>query len=244
VVSAWWVSPCADGLVPGGYQVPKAAVDLPAALNRERRRVRSQWRLQAGWLVLVASVIALPLIVAMIPPRIFLPPVAPSERPIQGEVAAGPARIAVSNIPANGIDHPAVRRVFAVTRPMRYGDFVWNDAGVPEGERWILIDVTSQVLSAFRAGQEIGTAVIVYGAVSKETPLGRFPILAKHREHRSSLYDADMPYTMRLTGDGVSIHASDVVRGAATHGCIGIPPKFAKALFEEYTKGDMVVIIR
>ena len=52
-----------------------------------------------------------------------------------------------------------------------------------------------------------------------------------------------MPYTLRLTADGVAIHGSDVRWGAATHGCIGVPVEFAAKLFDEVAKGDHVVIV-
>jgi lipoprotein-anchoring transpeptidase ErfK/SrfK len=34
-----------------------------------------------------------------------------------------------------------------------------------------------------------------------------------------------------------------VREGAATHGCIGIPPEFAKLLFGAIERGDEVVIV-
>ena len=74
------------------------------------------------------------------------------------------------------------------------------------------------------------------------TPRGRFPILAKLKDHRSSLYDAEMPYTLRLTSDGVSIHGSNVRRGAATHGCIGVPKDFAARIFQSVQPGDLVFV--
>jgi lipoprotein-anchoring transpeptidase ErfK/SrfK len=95
----------------------------------------------------------------------------------------------------------------------------------------------------FRAGHEIGTAVIVYGGDNMETPVGSLQILAKARDHRSSLYEAEMPYTLRLTNDGVSIHGSNVRWGAATHGCIGVPLEFAQRLFDATNVGDEVVVI-
>jgi lipoprotein-anchoring transpeptidase ErfK/SrfK len=52
-----------------------------------------------------------------------------------------------------------------------------------------------------------------------------------------------MPYTLRLTDDGVSIHASDVRWGAATHGCIGVPIAFAERLFDVTRIGDEVMIV-
>jgi lipoprotein-anchoring transpeptidase ErfK/SrfK len=109
---------------------------------------------------------------------------------------------------------------------------------------WIRVDLESQIISVFRAGHEIGTAVILYGATEKQTPNGTFPILAKIKDHRSITYDnAPMPYTLRLTGDGVSIHGSDVRWGRATHGCIGVPVEFAHKLFDQASKGDQVVIV-
>jgi lipoprotein-anchoring transpeptidase ErfK/SrfK len=99
------------------------------------------------------------------------------------------------------------------------------------------------MLSVFRGGHEIGTAVILYGADSVPTPVGKFPILAKMKDHRSATYDARMPYTLRLTSDGVSIHASNVRWGYATHGCIGIPEGFAAKLFSAAHVGDEVLIV-
>ena len=93
-------------------------------------------------------------------------------------------------------------------------------------------------------GDEIGAAAILYGANDKPTPLGRFPVLEKDTDHVSNLYDAPMPYMLRLTTDGVAIHGSKVEWGLATHGCIGIPVKFAKLLFGAVRKADLVIVTR
>jgi hypothetical protein len=144
---------------------------------------------------------------------------------------------------ANGtIDRP-VQSLLEVKGPLQFGDYVWNDTAVPNGPRWIRIDLGKQLISIFRGGHEIGTAVIVYGGDNKQTPPGKLHILAKARDHRSSLYDAPMPYTLRLTDDGVSIHGSTVRWGAATHGCIGVPLAFAQRLFDAASVGDEVLII-
>jgi hypothetical protein len=140
------------------------------------------------------------------------------------------------------IDRP-VKSLLAVDRPLKFGDYKWDDAAVPAGPTWIRVDLRSQLISVFRAGHEIGTAVIVYGGDNKETPVGKLHILGKARNHRSSLYDAEMPYTLRLTNDGVSIHASSVRWGAATHGCIGVPLDFAERMFDATKVGDEVTIV-
>jgi len=140
------------------------------------------------------------------------------------------------------IDRP-IRTILNVPTRMHYGDFRWDDQGVPAGPTWIRVDLQAQLLSVFRGGNEIGTAVILYGADGVPTPTGKFPILAKMKDHRSSTYDgAPMPYTLRLTSDGVSIHASNVRWGYATHGCIGVPAAFAERLFAAAAVGDEVII--
>jgi hypothetical protein len=145
-------------------------------------------------------------------------------------------------IASGDLDRP-VKSLLSVPARMQFGDYLWNDAAVPAGSTWIRIDLGSQILSVFRAGHEIGTSVIVYGGDNKQTPTGKLRILDKAREHRSSLYEAEMPYTLRLTDDGVSIHGSAVRWGAATHGCIGVPLAFAHRLFDAARVGDEVVIV-
>lgn len=136
-----------------------------------------------------------------------------------------------------------VATLLNIRSPLRYGEFRWNESDVPPGPVWISIDLKSQLLSVFRGPNEIGAAVILYGAGSTGTPVGNFRILAKLREHRSVTYNqAEMPYTLRLTRDGVSIHGSNVREGFATHGCIGVPIDFAARLFKSASSGDEVLI--
>jgi hypothetical protein len=145
---------------------------------------------------------------------------------------------------AEGLLDRDVKSVLNVPKPMRYGDYLWDEKNVPDGPIWVRVDLKRQLISVFRGGHQIGTAVILYGASEKETPAGVFPVLAKMRDHKSITYDnAPMPYTLRLTDDGVSIHGSDVRWGRATHGCIGVPLEFAHKLFDQVAKGDQVTIV-
>jgi hypothetical protein len=136
-----------------------------------------------------------------------------------------------------------VRSMLNIAKPMHFGDFVWNVDRIPTGPVWVRIDLNRQMLSVFRAGHEIGSVVILYGADSKSTPTGSFTILEKARDYHSRSYNAPMPYMLRLTEDGVAIHGSNVREGWATHGCIGVPLDFAKLLFAAASKGDPVVIL-
>jgi len=170
----------------------------------------------------------------------------PKYRPVQAPAdrIAVPASMLRQAYASGTIDRP-IKSILNVPAQMHYGDYRWDDSGVPAGPTWIRVDLDAQLLSVFRAGHEIGTAVILYGADGVETPTGKFPILAKFKDHRSATYDnAPMPYTLRLTGDGVSIHASNVRWGYATHGCIGVPEAFAAKLFAAASLGDDVLISR
>jgi lipoprotein-anchoring transpeptidase ErfK/SrfK len=159
-----------------------------------------------------------------------------------GRIAVSPAELREA-YSAGLIDRP-IKTILDVRSPMTYGDFRWDDKGVPAGPTWVRVDLDSQILSVFRSGEEIGTAVILYGADGVPTPTGKFPILAKLRDHRSVTYDnAPMPFTLRLTADGVSIHGSNVRWGFATHGCVGVPAEFAARLFDAVKTGDEVLIV-
>ncbi|TPG17612.1 L,D-transpeptidase [Sphingomonas koreensis] len=154
---------------------------------------------------------------------------------------------AIAAAPAPQPDPAAyvVKHILTVDGPMRQGDYYWNETGAPEGQRVITIDLAAGTISIFRAGYEIGTAVIIAGDDEKPTPLGIFPITQKDADHHSTIYDgAPMPYMLRLTNDGISIHGSEVGDGYVTHGCIGVPVAFARKLFGAVKLGDRVIITR
>lgn len=137
-----------------------------------------------------------------------------------------------------------IKRVLAVEGPIRYGDWHWDEAGVPPGPLVITVDLDARVLSVFRDGYEIGATAVLLGTQDKPTPLGVFPITQKKADHTSNLYGAPMPYMQRLTNDGITIHATKVENGYASHGCIGVPLPFAKKLFSVTALGDRVYITR
>lgn len=148
-----------------------------------------------------------------------------------------------SPAPASAPDAYTIRHVLPIKGAMRMGDFYWDENGAPKiGRIVITVDLTAQVISIFRDGYEIGTAAVLYGADAKPTPTGVYPITQKDANHVSNIYDAPMPYMLRLTNDGISIHASEVRDGYMTHGCIGVPKPFAKKLFDAVKLGDTVIV--
>lgn len=149
-----------------------------------------------------------------------------------------PARSAIAMVG----DYP-IKKTLQFDGAFEHGDWVWNTDGAPTGGALLItVNLEDQVLSVFRGGHEIGTAVILYGADEKPTPTGKFSITEKDIDHVSNLYFAPMPYMLRLTNDGIAIHGSEVEYGYATHGCIGIPDPFAAELFKIAKLGDKVVI--
>lgn len=163
--------------------------------------------------------------------------------PVPPPVAQAPA-IARPPAPAPAFDPNAyvIKRALKIDEPIVHGFWKWDDAGVPEGQVVITVDTKAQTMSVFRAGYEIGVAVVLYGADDKPTPLGIFPITQKKKHHISNIYGAPMPYMQRLTNDGVAIHGSNVRYGWATNGCVGVPNDFAAKVFEVTKLGDPVII--
>lgn len=200
-------------------------------------------RALAAAIVLIASCSVIAASAAHRPEHRRTTPVDQAHKPLlPGRISLTPAE--AREAMSAGLFVRPVATILDIRSPLKYGEYRWDDAGVPAGPVWISVDLQRQLISAFRGPHEIGTAVILYGATTNETPTGTFPILAKLKDHRSVTYgNAPMPYTLRLTADGVSIHGSNVRDGYATHGCIGVPIDFAAKLFAAASKGDQVVIV-
>jgi len=141
-------------------------------------------------------------------------------------------------------DDFVIKRILPISGPIRYGDWHWDEANVPAGPIVITVDLDARVISVFRGGYEIGASAVLLGTEEKPTPTGVFPITQKARHHVSNLYDAPMPYMQRLTNDGITLHATKVEWGYASHGCIGMPEAFARKVFDVTKLGDRVFITR
>lgn len=160
--------------------------------------------------------------------------------------AARPAAAASQPAPAKPpVDERfVIKRILPITGPIRYGEWHWDEAGVAPGPLVITVDLDARVLSVFRGGYEIAATAVLLGTQEKPTPTGVFPITEKSKDHVSNLYDAPMPYMQRLTNDGITLHATNVQNGYASHGCIGMPLDFAQKLFGITALGDKVYITR
>ena len=176
-----------------------------------------------------------------------------SSRPAPG--ASAPSTAASSPSPGKLLHAPApkivrrgpdftVKTALQIDRPLAPGDYVWDDEGVLPGRVAIVVDIKQQIIFVYRGGDEIGRSTLIYGDDDKPTPLGVFPILEKDADHHSKTYwNAPMPFMLRLTPDGVSLHGTAFIDpNYATHGCIGLPKAFSKLLFQAAKVGDYVKV--
>ncbi len=208
---------------------------------------------------LTAEEAALPQLPAAtaVAPGFIDPPVAPT---VVDDLPRGPAARMISSPLVQATPEPSVapvvtpvsddpfvvKSILPIEGTIRYGEWFWDESRAPaNGKLVVTVDLDARVISVFRDGHEIGTAVALLGTTSHPTPLGTFPILTKERDNISEKYNnAPMPWTLRLTWDGIAIHGSPVQNGYASHGCIGVPDPFAEKLFEIAKRGDQVVITR
>jgi len=178
------------------------------------------------------------------PPRLSYSPMVDAPALVSKAVQPAAAVRPAPEAPKPSVNDFPVRSVLALEQPVGEGQFAWNDQGAPDAPLRIVIDLRARLLFAYRGGTEIGRSSLIYGADNMPTPTGIFPILQKDAKHISNLYDAPMPYMLRLTNDGITIHASEVAIDVATHGCIGIPKPFAKTLFANAKLGDLVLVTK
>ena len=126
---------------------------------------------------------------------------------------------------------------------LRPGEFVSRPQVAPKGPLLLIVNLQAQRALLYRNGVPIAATTVSTGKQGRETPTGVFTILQKHVEHYSSKYDnAPMPYMQRLTWQGVALHAGKLPGYPASHGCIRLPPAFAKLLYGVTSLGMTVVI--
>jgi len=121
-------------------------------------------------------------------------------------------------------------------------------------------------------GEEIAIdSPISSGKRAGMTPTGRFSVMEKDKDHRSSVYGdfvdgsgrtvrsgvstridsapsgthyvgAPMKWFMRLTGDGVGMHIGILPGYPASHGCIRMPPQGAEMFYNKVKIGTPVAV--
>ncbi|MCB1092244.1 MAG: ankyrin repeat domain-containing protein, partial [Verrucomicrobiae bacterium] len=108
--------------------------------------------------------------------------------------------------------------------------------------RRVIIDLSSQKATLYEDGRVAYSTRVSTGKSGYRTPSGVYVITDKHRHHTSSLYDASMPYFMRLSCAAFGLHQGYVPGYPASHGCIRVPESGARHLFGVCEVGDVVEI--
>jgi len=144
------------------------------------------------------------------------------------------------------------------------------DRGDTEGRR-IEVDLKSQKATLLHHGKVVAIAPISSGREGKTTPTGRYRVIQKSPNHRSSLYGnyvrngkvvkenidirkggrpagskfegTPMPYFLRFTG-AYGLHAGNVPGYPASAGCVRLPPRHAKRFYDSVQLGTPVVVRR
>ena len=126
---------------------------------------------------------------------------------------------------------------------LQKGEFTWASEVAPSGPILVVVSLDEQRAYVYRNNILIGAAMVSTGKPGHETPTGVFNTLLKDKDHHSSLYNsAAMPYTQKLTNDGVALHAGGIPGYPESHGCVHLPSEFARLLFDAAPKGMTVVI--
>ena len=144
---------------------------------------------------------------------------------------------------------------------------------VPErhtGRASIVIDLSEQQAYLYRGKNRTASSRISSGREGHRTPVGKFSVIRKDIDHRSSLYGnyvndsgrvvkanvdsrkdskprgshfkgAPMPFFMRIV-DGVGMHAGYLPGYPASHGCIRMPQFMAENFFKAVSTGTPVTI--
>ncbi len=125
------------------------------------------------------------------------------------------------------------------------GQFTWSPEIAPTGPIMVLVSLDEQRAYTYRNGVLIGIASVSTGKQGFETPTGVFQTFLKDRTHRSSKYhNAAMPYTQKLTQDGIALHAGGIPGYPESHGCVHLPSEYARLLFDAAPMGMTVVIAK
>lgn len=117
-----------------------------------------------------------------------------------------------------------------------------KDPDAKAQKRKIIITLSEQRARLYEEGKVKLSTRVSTGKSGYSTPKGTFVITNKDRTRTSNLYDAEMPYFMRLSCSAIGMHQGYVPTYPASHGCIRLPEGFARQFFYTAEVGDIVVI--
>jgi lipoprotein-anchoring transpeptidase ErfK/SrfK len=84
-----------------------------------------------------------------------------------------------------------------------------------------------------------GPVPITTGRKGFRTPPGTFKVSFKSKDHVSTIYDAEMPYSVFFNG-GVAFHQGSLK--VQSHGCVHLSRTAAQKFFGSLSRGDVVQV--
>jgi lipoprotein-anchoring transpeptidase ErfK/SrfK len=150
-------------------------------------------------------------------------------------------------------------------------DVSYWDGDSATGSPMIRINRKQQKAFFYKGGVLVGVSRISSGTEDHGTPAGRYKIIQKSKDHKSSaygvfkdratgqttndnvdiridkpkpneiFYNAPMPNFMRITG-GIGMHTGYLPGYAASHGCIRMPHHMSEHFFENVELGTPVIV--
>ena len=133
--------------------------------------------------------------------------------------------------------------------PTQGPDGRYERLSMPEGQRWIDVDLSQQRVYAFEGEQIVDTFRVSTGKSQTPTVTGKFKIYVKYRSADMSGSDyflADVPYVMYFYRD-YGLHGTYWHTNFGTpmsHGCVNLKTKDAKWLFDWASVGTVVFVHR
>jgi len=138
------------------------------------------------------------------------------------------------------------------------------------GPACIVIDISDQKLYYYKGGKLVGISAVSTGREGHDSPMGKFKIRKKEKEHASNLYGdfvdasgtvvvknvdaikdkppagthfqgSSMPWFMEFA-PGVGMHTGFLPGVPDSHGCIRLPDRMARIFFEVTPMGTPVTV--
>jgi lipoprotein-anchoring transpeptidase ErfK/SrfK len=102
------------------------------------------------------------------------------------------------------------------------------------------VDISAKKAWLIQDGQiAYGPVPVTTGRKGFRTPPGTFKVSFKSKDHVSTIYDAEMPYSVFFNG-GVAFHQGSLK--VPSHGCVHLSRTAAQKFFGSLNRGDVVQV--
>ena len=196
-----------------------------------------------------------------------------AQPPFGGDLPHGYLRDQYGTITIDPNAPPTAQEAAFVKQAGQAKDVISYWSGEPgDGPARIRIVLSEQTAYFYRGSQLVGKSWLSTGDEGHRTPTGSFRIIQKNKWHKSSRYGvfvdasgnvvdgdvdakkdrppsgchyegAKMTNFMRLTNEGVGMHAGFLPGYPASHGCIRMPEHMSEHFFNNVTEGTPVAVV-